>query len=146
MFKRYLLALPIAALTTLSAYAEQDASVLAIKSAPSALISVEQSKSTVFNVTMPIKGAMVVSLYGGDLINLVEEDSPHVSSKVDKNSAIILASSAGTYAVGVTTKCGLSISIVINAVNVDSSKPTNFELFKPKVAIDGSTCAAVTKG
>ncbi|MBJ2130925.1 hypothetical protein JC525_18515 [Alteromonas sp. IB21] len=146
MFKRQLLALSMLLLTTLSANAENDASVLAVTSAPSALISVEQSKSTVFNVTMPSKGAMVVTLYGGDLINLVEEDSPHISSKVDKNSAIILASSAGTYAVGVTTKCGLSMSIVINAVDVDSGKPANFELFKPKVAIDGSTCSAVTKG
>ncbi|MDY6927474.1 MAG: hypothetical protein SWN10_10300 [Pseudomonadota bacterium] len=144
--KKHIIVTAALLLSSLSVQAEKNAEVLAVTSAPSALISVEQSKSTVFNVTMPNQGAMVVSLYGGDLIGLVEESSPHISSNIDGNSAIIHASAAGTYAVGITTKCGLSMSIVISAVDVDSSKPTNFDLFKPKVAIDGSTCAAVTKG
>ncbi|MCK7460201.1 hypothetical protein [Idiomarina aminovorans] len=127
-----------------SSFAAQESSgFLSVTSAPSALVSAEQSKSTVFHVTMPSDSTLIATVYGGDEISSANENSTYIKEYIDGNNVTFQVSSAGQYSVSAVTKCGLSFSIVINAVE-SKENPVDIKKFLPKVAIQGASCEAVT--
>lgn len=134
----------VALLFAFSSFAAQKADVVSVTSAPSALVSLEQSKSTVFHVTMPSNSTLVATVYGGDKVSSAHENSAQIKEYIDGNNVNFHVSDAGQYSVSAVTECGLSFSIVINAIE-GGKKPVDIKKFLPKVAIQGASCEAVSK-
>lgn len=69
-----------ALLFTSAALAQDSDGLIDVKIANSSLVSAEQSKSTVFHVTMPSNSALIATVYGGDTIKAVFENSSAVQA------------------------------------------------------------------
>ncbi|MGO2130214.1 MAG: hypothetical protein ACTH4U_15855 [Pseudoalteromonas prydzensis] len=129
-----------ALLFTSAALAQDSDGLIDVKIANSSLVSAEQSKSTVFHVTMPSNSALIATVYGGDTIKAVFENSSAVQASISGSSGIWVISKVGQYSFAATTKCGLSFSIVANVVTNYPEKPRTIDAFKPKVAIQSAKC------
>tara|TARA_R110001583_G_scaffold53568_1_gene165057 strand:- start:705 stop:1127 length:423 start_codon:yes stop_codon:yes gene_type:complete len=115
-----------------------------VSSSPSVLVSAEQSKGTVFHVSVPENSVVIATVYGGDQISSAQESSAQIKEVIDGNSVSFLISKPGQYAMSAITKCGLSFSIVANVLKSDA-KNVDIKKYLPKVAIQGASCPAVTQ-
>ncbi|AUC88322.1 hypothetical protein CW735_09070 [Alteromonas sp. MB-3u-76] len=114
-----------------------------IKASPSALVSSEESKGTVFHVTVPENSTIIATVYGGDTMLSVHDGSSEVAGERSNNSAIFKVRKPGQYAMSAVTKCGEAFSIVANVLP-SKSEGAQIEQYMPKVAIQGKGCAEVS--
>lgn len=141
MFNKMLI---IASMLCTLAVSAKDGELIKVKIAPSSLMTAEESKSTIFHVTIPV-GPLVTTVYGGDEIEGTFENYNSVKTTKSSNSAIWELNSTGVYSLALTTKCRQSLSIVANVIKINGQDKAKLDGLLPKVAIESAGCAATKK-
>ena len=104
-------------------------------------VSMDELKSSIVHLWVPDNGVAFVALEGADKFDAFQKNTSALSGDIHETGKVVTIKSSvndgDLSSVGLTTKCGKSISIVIHGIKNDGIKP---DQIKPRLFINSANC------
>lgn len=104
------------------------------------VVDKDKAQSSIINLYLPTKSVATVGINGGDSFDTVEEIHDNITAKYSSNKSSLFIknsmSDGDITTIGASTKCGVSLSIVIHHIDIKAEDKN----IQPKILINSKGC------